>query len=87
LVYEEFVVPQINIHVAKTNLSRLVEQAAQGESFVIAKAGKPMVTVIPYRVSEKVQKRVGFLKDFITVPEDFDHIAGEEIAALFENSE
>ncbi|MDR0877323.1 MAG: type II toxin-antitoxin system prevent-host-death family antitoxin [Treponema sp.] len=78
--------PHVNIHAAKTNLSRLVEKAAQGESFVIAKAGKPMVTVSPYKAPEKPQKRVGFLKDFITASDDFDHIAEEEIAALFEGS-
>jgi prevent-host-death family protein len=78
--------PLVNINVAKSNLSRLVEKAAQGESFVIAKAGKPLVTVIPYKVHGKPQKRVGFLKDFITVPEDCDDIAREEITALFEDS-
>ena len=51
-----------NIHDAKTQLSRLVEQAAKGESFVIAKAGKPMVKVMALNAPESSQmKRIGFL--------------------------
>ena len=51
-----------NIHDAKTHLSRLVEQAALGESFIIAKAGKPMVRVTALDTPEPAQKRrVGFL--------------------------
>ena len=77
---------QINIHKAKTNLSALVEQAAKGESFVIAKAGKPMVTVIPYMPQEKHQ-RVGFLKGQIRVPDDFDRLGESEITLMFEGSQ
>ena len=78
---------QINIHEAKTHLSRLVEQAAKGESFVIAKAGKPMVTVIPFHSEQKPQQRVGFLKGQIKVPDDFDRLGQEEIAQMFEGTE
>jgi len=74
---------QINIHEAKTHLSSLVEKAANGESFVIAKAGKPMVTVVPYAGSQKAKQRVGFLKGHIIVPDDFDRIGEQEIADLF----
>ena len=49
----------INIHEAKTHLSRLVEKAAKGEPFIIAKAGKPMVKVVP--LEEEKPKRIGFL--------------------------
>jgi prevent-host-death family protein len=52
------VVQQINIHEAKTHLSMLVEKAAKGESFIIAKAGKPMVTVLPYHEPQKNYQRV-----------------------------
>lgn len=75
---------RVNIHEAKTHLSRLIEQAAQGESFVIAKAGKPLVKVVhlqspaPGRV-----RRLGFLRDEIAVPDDFDQMGEQEIAALF----
>jgi len=77
----------VNIHVAKTHLSALVEDAAKGAPFVIAKSGKPMVTVIPYSDSHTVQKRIGFLKDQIVVPGDFDRMGQDEIAAMFEDQE
>lgn len=78
----------VNIHEAKTHLSRLVEEAAQGEPFVIAKAGKPMVKVVRLdRVEEKPKQRLGFLKGKITVPEDFDSLFSDEIEKLFEGEE
>lgn len=74
-----------NIHDAKTQLSRLVEQAAKGESFVIAKAGKPMVKVMALNAPESSQmKRFGFLAGQITVPDDFDTMGADEIRAMFE---
>lgn len=74
----------INIHEAKTHLSRLVEQAAKGESFVIAKAGKPMVKVVALDAPEAgQQRRLGFLAGQFQVPEDFDRMGQDEIAALF----
>lgn len=76
----------VNIHDAKTNLSRLVDQAARGEPFVIAKAGKPLVKVIPLGAPEAGQiRRLGFLAGQIAVPEDFDRMGADEIEALFEN--
>ena len=77
---------QINIHAAKTHLSALVEKAAAGEPFVIAKAGRPLVTVIPYTADESCS-RVGFLKDFISIPADFDRMENEEISGIFEGAE
>jgi prevent-host-death family protein len=75
----------VNIHEAKTHLSRLVEEAAHGKAFIIAKAGKPMVKVIPYSEEEGSFKgRLGFMKGEITVPDDFDQMGGEIISALFE---
>jgi prevent-host-death family protein len=63
----------INIHDAKTHLSRLVEQAVQGDSFVIAKAGKPLVKVSALDAPSASQmQRLGFLTGQITVPDDFD---------------
>jgi prevent-host-death family protein len=74
----------INIHEAKTHLSRLVDQAAAGEPFVIAKAGKPMVRVTPLDAPTRQEmRRLGFLAGEIAVPEDFDRMGGEEIAELF----
>lgn len=72
----------VNIHEAKTQLSRLVEKAAKGESFVIAKAGKPMVKVSALDSPEE-PKRLGFLKGEIEVPRDFDRMGEREIAELF----
>ncbi|MDD4915913.1 MAG: type II toxin-antitoxin system prevent-host-death family antitoxin [Methylococcales bacterium] len=75
-----------NIHDAKTQLSRLVEQAAKGEPFVIAKAGKPMVKVMALNAPEPSQiKRFGFMAGQIHVPDDFDRMGEEEIVQLFED--
>jgi prevent-host-death family protein len=74
----------INIHEAKTHLSRLVELAAKGESFVIAKAGKPLVKVTALNAPEPEQmKRLGFMAGQLQVPDDFDRMGSEEIAQLF----
>jgi prevent-host-death family protein len=74
----------VNIHKAKMHLSRLVDQAAKGEPFVIAKAGKKLVrvTALDAPSSEKVQ-RLGFMTGQILVPDDFDQMGSTEIAALF----
>lgn len=74
----------VNIHEAKTQLSRLVDKAASGEAFIIAKAGKPMVKVIPLEAPTGEQvRRLGFLKGEIQVPDDFDRMGEEDIANLF----
>jgi len=74
----------VNIHEAKTHLSRLVEQAAKGVSFVIAKAGKPLVKVTALDVPEAGQiRRTGFLKGEISIPADFDEMGKKEIERLF----
>ena len=75
---------QVNIHEAKTHLSKLVEKAAAGEPFIIAKAGKPMVTVVPINPVQNQQQRVGFLKGQIKIPADFDRLGEKEIADMFE---
>ncbi|MFI4966402.1 MAG: type II toxin-antitoxin system Phd/YefM family antitoxin [Caulobacterales bacterium] len=74
----------VNIHDAKTHLSRLVEQAAKGEPFVIAKAGKPLVKVVGLDapVGSEVRRR-GFLAGQIEVPADFDEMGAAEIERLF----
>ncbi|PDQ22087.1 type II toxin-antitoxin system prevent-host-death family antitoxin [Mesorhizobium sanjuanii] len=74
----------VNIHNAKTNLSRLVDQAAKGEPFIIAKAGKPMVKVVPIDQPASAQmRRIGFMVGQFSVPDDFDHMGREEIEQLF----
>jgi prevent-host-death family protein len=73
-----------NIHEAKTQLSRLVDRAAKGEPFVIAKAGKPMVKVTALNAPEPHQaKRLGFMAGQISAPDDFDTMGEAEIARLF----
>ncbi|MBW1732069.1 MAG: type II toxin-antitoxin system Phd/YefM family antitoxin [Deltaproteobacteria bacterium] len=77
----------INIHEAKTHLSRLVEEAAKGKAFIIAKAGKPLVKVVP--LSEEEQEndtKLGFMAGEISVPEDFDTMGAFEMKSLFEGS-
>ncbi|TDR94762.1 type II toxin-antitoxin system Phd/YefM family antitoxin [Enterovirga rhinocerotis] len=74
-----------NVHHAKTHLSRLIEEAARGDAFVIAKAGKPMVKVVALDApSDAAQmKRFGFMAGEIEVPDDFDTMGTDEIAQLF----
>jgi prevent-host-death family protein len=72
----------VNIHEAKTQLSKLVDRAAKGESFVIAKAGKPLVKVVPLD-APKAPRRLGFMAGEIAVPKDFDRMGEAEIATLF----
>jgi prevent-host-death family protein len=78
----------MNIHEAKTHLSRLIEQVAQGESFIIAKAGKPIAKIVPLDApSLENQRRVGFLAGQIAVPDDFDKMGQTEIEHLFYGGE
>ncbi len=73
-----------NIHEAKTHLSRLIEKAAKGEPFVIAKAGKPMVKVVSIDAPEKTPiRRLGFLKGMYSIPDNFKEIGREEIDEMF----
>ncbi len=76
--------PIVNIHEAKTHLSRLVDEAVRGEPFVIAKAGKPLVKVTAIDAPEKeAVRRTGFLAGQIAVPDDFDEMGRAEIEQMF----
>ena len=80
---------QVNMHEAITHLSRLVEEAAAGESFVICKAGRPMVRVTPLNEAGTAAaplRRLGLLVGQCQVPDDFDQLAAAEIADLFEGA-
>ena len=78
----------VNIHEAKTHLSRLVEQAAKGEPFVIAKAGKPLVKVTSLDTPVAGQvRRLDFMAGQIAVPDDFDRMGSAEIERLFGGNE
>ncbi len=75
----------VNMHEAKTHLSRLVDKAAKGEPFIIAKAGKPMVKVVPFEEEPaKPIQRIGFLKGQLKVPADFDTMFQKDIEEMFE---
>jgi prevent-host-death family protein len=75
----------VNMHEAKTHLSRLVAKAAKGEPFVIAKAGKPLVKVMRLDVPVAGQvRRLGFMASPISIPANFDRMGDREIERLFE---
>jgi prevent-host-death family protein len=74
----------VNIHEAKTQLSKLIDQAAKGEPFVIAKSGKPVVRVTALSAPTGAQiRRFGFMEGQISVPDDFDRMGGDEIEEMF----
>jgi prevent-host-death family protein len=78
----------VNIHAAKTQLSRLVDEAAKGEPFIIAKAGKPLVKVMALDTPSGAEIcRLGFLAGQIAVPRDFDRMGRAEIEKLFGDGE
>ncbi|HLH06497.1 MAG TPA: type II toxin-antitoxin system prevent-host-death family antitoxin [Terriglobales bacterium] len=78
----------VNIHEAKTHLSRLVDEAAEGRPFVIAKAGKPLVkvTALDTPVGKQV-RRLGFVAGQFKVPDDFDTLGSEVIEKMFGGKE
>ena len=74
----------VNIHEAKTQLSKLIEEASKGEPFVIAKAGRPVVKVTALEAPTGAQvRRLGFMAGQISVPDDFDRMGKEEIEQMF----
>lgn len=74
----------VNMHDAKTRLSQLVDKAAKGEPFIIAKAGRPLARVVSIESPESdQQRRTGFLTGNFRIPDDFDRMAEAEIANLF----
>ncbi len=74
----------VNMHQAKTQLSRLVARAAKGEGFIIARAGKPLVKVVALDPQEAaLPRRLGFMAGEIVVPEDFDRMGQEEVERQF----
>ena len=72
----------VNIHEAKTHLSKLLHLVEKGEPFIIARAGKPLAKVEAYK--EKLSPRIGFMKGKISVPDDFDTMFATEIEEMFE---
>ena len=75
----------VNMHEAKTHLSRLVADAADGEPFIIARAGKPLVKVVAVDApAAGTSRRTGFMEGEISIPDDFDRIGVAEIEAMFD---
>jgi len=74
----------VNVHAAKTNLSRLLERAEAGEEIVIGRAGKPIAKLVPYK-AERPKRVFGRLKGQVVIHGDFD-ADNEEIARDFEES-
>ena len=72
----------VNMHEAKTNLSKLVKRAAAGEEIILAKAGEPVAKIVPYSEPPKQPRVPGSLKGQIWMAPDFDDV-DEEIAAMF----
>ena len=70
-----------NIHEAKTHLSRLVDRAAAGEEIVIAKAGKPMAKLVPYRV-DSGPRQPGFWRGKVEIRDGFDALPDDITSAL-----
>lgn len=73
----------VNVHEAKTHLSRLLEEVAAGAEVVIAKAGKPVARLVPI-VPVTRPKSLGLLRGRITVPDDFDAPLSPDVLAEFE---
>lgn len=76
------IVTTVNVHEAKTQLSRLLEAVASGETVTIACAGRPVARLVRYEADGR-EKRLGFLAGHGTVPDDFDDFETDSIAALF----
>lgn len=72
---------QVNIHEAKTQLSRLLEEVEAGERIVIARAGEPVAVLAPYKTAIR-RRRLGLFAGEATIHEDFDELPAE-IAAAF----
>lgn len=74
-------VQQVNVHEAKTHLSRLLERVERGEEIIIGRAGKPVARLVPYR-SQRGPRTPGGWEGRVTVAEDFDELPEELVAAF-----
>lgn len=74
---------QYNIHEAKTNFSKLVAEAASGKEVIVAKAGKPLVRVVPYRTPQTEARVPGLDTGLVRIGEDFDEPLPADLAEAF----
>lgn len=72
----------VNVHEAKTHLSRLLERVAAGEEVTIAKAGKPVATLVPVHAVER--RRLGFDEGRMVIPDDFNEPLPDDVLTAFE---
>ena len=72
----------LNIHAAKTQFSRLIEEVEGGEEVIIAKAGKPVARLVP--IDKRAKRKLGLLAGWLIVPDDFDAPLPDEVLAAFE---
>ena len=75
--------PTVNVHAAKSQFSRLLDAAVSGEEVIIAKAGKPMVRLVPIE-GKKERRKLGTLAGQFRVPDDFDDPLPDEMLDDFE---
>ncbi|HEY0206271.1 MAG TPA: type II toxin-antitoxin system Phd/YefM family antitoxin [Acetobacteraceae bacterium] len=74
----------VNIHAAKTHLSRLVDAAAAGEEIIIARAGTPVARLVPFAAPKKPDRELGTLEGKLNIRDDFDAPLPDDVLALFE---
>ena len=74
---------QVNVHEAKTHLSRILEQAMAGEDVIIMRSGRPLVRLVPV-ASAPVRRKLGTAKGDFVVPDDFDAALPDDVLAEFE---
>ena len=77
---------RVNIHQAKTHLSKLIERAEAGEEIVIARAGKPAAKLVPVR-STRTRRRLGLLDGKFTIPDDFNAPLTDSVIRAFERND
>ena len=74
---------RVNIHEAKTHLSRLIDEVTGGKEIVIGKAGKPVARLVPFR-ARAPRRKLGALAGRFTVPDDFDAPLPDEVVSGFQ---
>ncbi|MBC8129082.1 MAG: type II toxin-antitoxin system Phd/YefM family antitoxin [Rhizobiaceae bacterium] len=77
----------VNVHVAKTHLSKLLDDVAAGEEIIIAKAGKPFARLVPLAPIEPPRRVLGGLRGKLNIPQNFDDPLPEDVLRLFEGDD
>lgn len=76
----------VNVHEAKTHLSRLLAKVAQGNEVIIAKGGKPIARLVPVQKAKRMDQLIGIDRGRLGIAEDFDGPLPEDILARFEGA-